>query len=59
MQNLIETFCARCNKNHVQRATTIAGAIRKATLECNGVIQTSQGPKLTRCATGVSDSLVD
>lgn len=52
MQPSFRIFCARCGKHHNEKANTIAGAIRKATLECDGIIQTGQGPKLTRCATG-------
>ncbi len=46
--------CARCEKKHNNiRANTIGGAITKATLECDGIVQTKEGPKLTVCATGV------
>lgn len=48
------SFCARCHKHHNVTAVTLSGAIKKATIECNGIIQTAQGPKLTRCAPGMS-----
>jgi hypothetical protein len=50
VQTFNNAFCARCRKPHDVQAKTVSGAIKKATLECNGIIQTSGGPKLTACA---------
>ena len=44
--------CARCGKAHTVKAKTISGAVTKATLECNGILQTSSGPVPTSCYTG-------
>lgn len=44
-------ICARCKvKQNDIKAYTMAGAIRKATLQCKGLIQTKEGPVKTICA---------
>jgi hypothetical protein len=44
-------ICARCKLKHNNvKAYTMAGAIRKATLLCTGILQTREGPTKTICA---------
>lgn len=44
-------ICARCKIRYSGiKSYTMAGAIRKATLECKGIIQTKEGPTKTICA---------
>lgn len=46
--------CAKCSLTHKGsiKATTIAGAIRKATIECDGIVQTKDGAKGNQCYIG-------
>lgn len=52
-QTEFKTFCAHCNKRSVEKAATLAGSVRRATIQCSGIIVEPNGNlKLTRCATG-------
>jgi len=55
-EEFFNVMCARCGVKHMSgqkaiRAWTHAGAIKKATVQCDGIAHTDKGPTATMCAT--------
>lgn len=60
MTTFPNVICARCSViHHNIVAKTMAGAIRKATLECKGIVHTKEGAKPTVCAQGYVREIKD